>query len=231
MKIGIIGAGAVGATLAELLVKLGHQVRITNSRGPQSLIALANDIGAQAVSIHEVTLDAELVVIAIPTKAIITLNKSIFMALPEHVPVIDTCNYHPQLRDGIIEAIEQGMVESQWVAQQIGRPVIKAFNTLLATTLAQNGASASAQHRIALAVAGDSVKAKNLVFNLVNQLGFDPVDGGSLDDSWRQQTGAPAYCNDLSSPALIQVLAQADRGLIAHYRIEREQFLKQSMRI
>jgi 8-hydroxy-5-deazaflavin:NADPH oxidoreductase len=209
-------------------VAQGHQVSICNSRPPESLHALCAQIGAQAVSIEEVTQGADIVVLAIPTGAIAQLPKSIFSVLSKHMPVVDTSNYHPQLRDGPIAAIEQGMLESQWVAMQIGHPVIKAFNTILATQL-DKGVAKDDSSRIALAIAGDCEEAKALVITLINCLGFNSVDAGSIGDSWRQQTGAPAYCRDLNAAELKIALDQAQKDLITRYRCEREAFIKKSM--
>jgi predicted dinucleotide-binding enzyme len=136
--------------------------------------------------------------------------------------VVDTGNYHPELRDGRIDAIDQGMLDSQWVARQLGRPVIKAFNNIFATSLLKKGVPRGTTGRIALSVAGDSLDAKAAVLRLVDDLGFDPVDGGDLDNSWRQQPGTPAYCRDLEAAALRRALAEADRSRIAEYRAEEE---------
>src|SRR5712672_1500338 len=114
------------------------------------------------------------------------------------------------------------MLDSQWVAQQIGRPVIKAFNNIFAQSLLEKGVPKRTKGRIALSVAGDSPDAKAAVLRLVDDLGFDPVDGGDLDSSWRQQPGTPAYCRDLDSASLRRALAEADRSRIAEYRAERE---------
>jgi predicted dinucleotide-binding enzyme len=144
----------------------------------------------------------------------------------DSVVVIDIGNYHPELRDGRIDAIDRGMLDSQWVAQQIGHPVIKAFNNILATSLHEKGVPRRTKGRIALSVAGDPPDAKAVVLRLVDDLGFDPVDGGDLDNSWRQQPGTPAYCRDLEAAALRRALAEADRSRIAEYRAEREAHLR-----
>src|SRR5437764_5731134 len=222
MRIGIIGAASMGATLARHLVKLGHQVSLANSRGPQSLTALAAEIGATPVTVVDAAKGADIVIIAIPTKAVADLPRALFANAPSSVVVIDIGNYHPELRDGRIEAIERGMLDSQWVAQQIGRPVIKAFNNIFAKSLLEKGVPNGTQGRIALSVAGDSFDAKAAVLRLVDDLGFDSVDGGDLDDSWRQQPGTPAYCKDLEAAALRRALAEADRSRIAEYRAEQE---------
>src|SRR6266566_8788851 len=227
-RIGIIGAGNIGGTLARHLAKLGHQVSIANSRGPESLIALAAEIGATAVSVVDAAKAGEIVIISIPSKAVADLPRELFANVPSKVVVIDTGNYHPKLRDGRIDAIDRGLLDSQWVAQQIGRPVIKAFNNIFAQSLLGKGVPKGTMGRIALSVAGDSLDAKTAVLRLVDDLGFDPVDGGDLDDSWRQQPGTPAYCQDLEAADLRRALAEADRSRIAEYRAEREARIRRS---
>jgi len=229
MRIGIIGAGDMGRTLARHLVRLGHDVSIANSRGPESLIPLATEIGAAPVSAVDAANAADIVILAIPTKAILDLPQTLFANVPSRVVVIDIGNYHPQLRDGRIDAIESGMLDSQWVAQRIGRPVIKAFNSILATSLLEKGVPKGMDGRIALPVAGDRLEAKAAVLRLVDDLGFDPVDAGDLDNSWRQQPGTPAYCRDLDAAALRRALAEADRSRIAEYRAEQEARIRRSI--
>ena len=228
MRIGVIGAGSMGGILARHLAKLGHQVSIANSRGPESLTALAAEIDATPVSVVDAAKAGELVIIAIPTKAVADLPRGLFANVPGSV-VIDIGNYHPELRDGRIDAIDRGMLDSQWVAQQIGRPVIKAFNSIFAKSLLENGVPRGTKGRIALSVAGDSLDAKAAVLRLVDDLGFDPVDGGDLDNSWRQQPGTPAYCQDLEAAALRRALTKADRSRIAEYRAEQEARIRRSM--
>jgi hypothetical protein len=212
----------MGAGLARGLAELGHQVSIANSKGPQSLTALAAEIGATPATVVDAANSAEVVLLAIPTKAVADLPRDLFSNVAGSVVVIDLGNYHPELRDGRIATIDRGMLDSQWVAQQIGRPVIKAFNNILASSLLAKGAPSGTQGRIALSIAGDSSAAKAVVLRLVDQLGFDPVDAGDLDNSWRQQPGTPAYCRDLKAPALRSALAEPDRSRIAQYRAERE---------
>jgi hypothetical protein len=121
------------------------------------------------------------------------------------------------------------MLDSQWVSQQIGRPVIKAFNNILAKSLLEKGVPRGTKGRIALSVAGDSFDAKAAVLRLVDDLGFDPVDGGDLNDSWRQQPGTPAYCKDLEAAALRRALAEADRSRISENRAEQEARIRRSI--
>jgi len=229
MRIGVIGVGSMGGILARHLAKLGHQVSIANSRGPASLTALAAGSGATPVSVVDAANVGEIVILAIPTKAVADLPRGLFASVPSSVVVIDIGNYHPELRDGHIDAIDRGMLDSKWVAQQIGYPVIKAFNNILAKSLLEKGVPRGTRGRIALSVCGDSSDAKAAVLRLVDDLGFEPVDGGVLDDSWRQQPGTPAYCRDLEAAALRGALAEADRSRIAEYRAEQEARIRRSL--
>jgi len=229
MRIGIIGAASMGGILARHLAKLGHHVSIANSRGRESLTALAAEIGATPASVVDAAKTGEIVILAIPTKAVADLRRGLFASVPSSVVVIDIGNYHPELRDGHIDAIDRGMLDSQWVAQQIGHPVIKAFNNIFARSLLEKGVPRGTKGRIALPAAGDSSDAKAVVCRLVDDLGFDPVDGGVLDDSWRQQPGTPAYCRDLDAAALRRALAEADRSRVAEYRAEQEARIRRSI--
>jgi hypothetical protein len=223
MKIGIIGTGAIGGTLARGLANLGHQVSIANSRGPETLKELVAEIGAKAVSVREAARAGDVVILSIPQKAVPQLPKDLFAGVPSSVVVIDTGNYYPQLRDGRIEALEAGMLDSKWVAEQLGRPVVKAFNNIVAKSLREKGAPPGSPGRVALSVAGDPPQARALALRLLDELGFDPVDAGRLDESWRQQPGTPAYCRDLDAASLKRALAEADRSRLAEYRREREE--------
>lgn len=219
----------MGRILARHLARIGHHVSIANSRGPESLTALAAGIGATPVSVADAARSGDLVFVAIPTKAVADLPRGLFANVAESVAVIDIGNYHPELRDGRIDAIDRGMLDSQWVAHQIGRPVIKAFNNIFAKSLLEKGAPRGATGRIALSVAGDSLDARTAVLRLVDDLGFDPVDAGDLENSWRQQPGTPAYCRDLEAAALRRALAEADRSRIAEYRADQEARIRRSM--
>jgi 8-hydroxy-5-deazaflavin:NADPH oxidoreductase len=209
MRIGIIGAGQIGGTLVRRFSELGHQVFVANSRGPESLASLAQDTGATPVSVEEAARAGELVVVTIPMKNIPRLPKGLFSGVPDDVVVVDTGNYYPQQRDGRIDAIEQGTTESRWVAQQLGRSVVKAFNNIYARHLLERGTPRGTPGRIALPVAGDDPRAKEMVIQLLDQLGFDGVDAGGLDDSWRQQPGTPVYGTDLDATGVRKALADA----------------------
>ena len=209
MKIGIIGAGNIGGTLTRRLTKLGHQVSVANSRGPQSLADLANETGAKAVDVRDAARGQDLVIVTIPEARVRELPKDLFAGVSESGPVVDTGNYYPRHRDGKIDDIEAGTPESRWVARQLGRPVIKAFNNIYAQHLLENGRPKGSPDRIALPVAGDDPAAKAVVMQLVDQLGFDPVDAGTLDDSWRQQPGTPVYTTDNDANGVRAALAGA----------------------
>jgi predicted dinucleotide-binding enzyme len=208
MKIGIIGAGNIGGNLTRRLTALGHDVSVANSRGPETLSDLAAETGATPASLAEVVSGAEIVIVSIPEKAVPGLPKNLFDHAAEAVAVIDTGNYYPQ-RDGRIDAIENGQTESAWVAEQLGKPVVKVFNNVYAQHLLDRGVPAGTAGRIALPVAGDDQLAKEKVMQLVDELGFDPVDAGRLDESWRQQAGTPVSGTDLDVEGVREGLAGA----------------------
>ncbi|MFJ4694624.1 NADPH-dependent F420 reductase [Streptomyces sp. NPDC088766] len=194
MKIGIIGAGNIGGNLTRRLTALGHDVSVANSRGPQTLTELAKETGATPVEVTEAARGAEIVVVTIPLKAVPDLPSGILDGAAEDVAVIDTGNYYPQQRDGRIDAIEdEGITESRWTERQIGHPVVKAFNGTYAQDILDRPLPAGAPGRMALPVAGDDEAAKAKVRALVDELGFDSVDAGGIDDSWRQQPDTPVY--------------------------------------
>ena len=214
MQIGIIGAGNIGGTLTRRLTQLGHEVSVANSRGPETLSDLAGETGAHAVAAGEAAGGKDLVVVTIPEAKVPDLPDDLFAGAGDDTVVVDTGNYYPQQRDGAIEGIESGTVESRWVEEQIGRPVIKAFNNIYADHLLNNGRPSGDGERIALPVAGDDQRAKDVVLRLVDELGFDAVDAGSIDESWRQQPGTPVYTADHDADGLRQALADAspERG-------------------
>ena len=203
MKIGIIGAGHIGSALAVRLVSLGHSVYIANSRGPETLKDVARKTGATPVTAREAAGHGEIIVVTIPLKNIPHLPKDLFLGVSADVPVVDTSNYYPLLRDGPIPELETGeLTESEWVQQHLGRPVVKVFNNIYADHLQNKGVPAGTPGRISLPVAGDDAAAKQKVMLLVEELGFDAVDDGSLHESWRQQPGTPSYGADLPADKL-----------------------------
>lgn len=209
MKIGIIGAGNIGAKLARKLAASGHEVKLGNSRGPETIRDLARDLGVVPVSKEQAVKDVDVVVLSIPFAKHAGMAE-LFSNVPTEVVVIDTSNYYP-FRDGAIGEIDNGKLESVWVSEQIGRAVIKAWNAVLSHTLSECGKPDGTPGRIAIPVAGDDAKAKEVAMQLVRATGFDAVDAGTLAESWRQQPGTPAYCTELASGELESALAAADK--------------------
>ena len=210
MKSGIIGAGNIGATLAHKLAGCGHTVKLANSRGPETIADLAQKAGAAAVTRQEAVRDVDAIVLSIPFDKLAELAE-LFSAVPQSVMVIDTSNYYP-FRDRDIADIMNGKPESVFASEVLKRPLIKAWNAVLADTLKEKGLAAQAASRIAVPVAGDNADAKATVMELVSQTGFDAVDGGTLSESWRQQPGTPAYCTELHSGELQAALLAADKA-------------------
>ncbi|GAB3073860.1 NADPH-dependent F420 reductase [Micromonospora schwarzwaldensis] len=206
MEIGIIGSGHIGGTLTRRLSSLGHDVAVINSRGPQSLTDLAAETGARAVSLEEAVQGAELVVIAIPLKAVPQLPASLF----DGKLVVDANNYYPQRDGDVAELLDRSLSSSRWTADHLkGARVVKAFNNIQAAHLMDEGKPAGAPGRIGLPVAGDDADAKRVVMGIVDELGFDPVDAGTLDESWRQQPDTPVYGTDRDVDGVREGLAAA----------------------
>ncbi|OZE87367.1 NADP oxidoreductase [Rhodococcus sp. 15-649-1-2] len=226
VKIGIIGAGLIGGTLTRKLAELGHDVRVSNSRAPETLAELAADTGAQAVWSKDAAADADLVIVSIPQKNTPDLASDILDAAKPGAPIIETNNYYPQQRDGLIAEIENGKPESVWVAEHFGdrsSDVFKVFNGIWWKHLLEKGVpagtdAASTRTRIALPVAGADGPGKKLVFDVVDALGFEPVDAGTLEESWRQQPGTPVYGKDYDADATKKALAEATADRTEEWR-------------
>jgi len=212
MRIGVIGIGEIGGALSRKLRQKGREVRVANSRGREAAKQFADEIGAEAADIYGAVADADVVVLSMPFPAVSKLPKDLFDRARQDVAIVDTANYYPDVRDARISEIDAGMPESVWASHQIGRPLLKAFNSLMFYTLSELGAEEGAPNRLAIPVAGDDPQHKRLVMGLVNDTGFDPVDGGSLADSWRQQPSTPAYCCDYNLDMTRKGLRAAVKG-------------------
>lgn len=215
-NIGIIGAGNISGVLARRLPTKGHQVKIANSRGPETLDAEVTSTGAHGVTAEEAATDVDVLILSIPLSRIPDLAP-VVGTLPAETVVIDTGNYYPA-RDGAIEALDSGQVESEWVSEQLGRPVLKAWNAILAERLVDGDREAGDPQRTAIPVAGDGEDAKSVAVSLVEDSGFDAVDAGSLAESWRQQPGSPVYCTSLTAAEVPGALAAAQRDRLAGRR-------------
>ncbi|MBT2187875.1 NADPH-dependent F420 reductase [Sphingobium nicotianae] len=226
MKIGIVGAGMLGATLARRCTAAGHAVKLANARGPDSIRDLVEGMGTRAVTVAEAVADVDIIVVSIPQGAVETLSAGLFHEVPDDVVIIDTGNYYPGLRDQPIAEIEAGLAEGLWVSRQLGRPVVKALNSISFTSLADGGRASGAPGRIALPVSGDDPAAKAVVVRLLDEIGFDGVDAGALAESWRQQPGTPVYCTDLDREGVTRGLDLADK---AQSPARRDQFIAQML--
>ncbi|GEO06335.1 3-hydroxyisobutyrate dehydrogenase [Adhaeribacter aerolatus] len=216
MKIGIIGVGHIGKTLALTLSAAGHEVHVANSRGPENIGADVLATGAKPVTVQQAIINKEVIIISIPLNRIPEIAP-LFTGVPENTVVIDTSNYYPA-RDNKIASIEAGQVESLWVQEQLGRPVAKAWNAIGSDSFAKKGKPAGSPDRIAIPIAADRELDRKVTRTLVEDTGFDAFDAGALQESWRQQPGAPGYCTDLSLKELPAAIAAADKARLPKRR-------------
>ncbi|MES2261769.1 MAG: NAD(P)-binding domain-containing protein [Pseudomonadota bacterium] len=207
MKIGMIGAGYVGRTLAALAVRQGHEVMISNSRGPETLLSSAVALRCRVGTALQAAAFGDIVLVAIPLKN----YRAIPAAQLEGKIVVDANNYYWQ-RDGRIPVLENhATTTSELLAGHLrGARVVKAFNAIPQDELATAGRPAGTPGRRALPIAGDDAQAKQEVTALVDAFGFDVVDAGALSEGWRFQRAKPAYCARLDAAGMRQALAQAD---------------------
>jgi predicted dinucleotide-binding enzyme len=216
MKIGILGTGHIGKTLVTRLSEAGHEVKVANSRGPETIDPELLSAGARAVPTEDALTDVEVVILSIPLNRIAAIAPLV-ARLPDETVVIDTSNYYP-FRDSKIQAIEDGQVESLWVAEQLGRPIAKAWNAIGSASLAKKGKSAGTPDRIAIPVAADRERDRQVTMALVSDTGLDAFDAGSLAASWRQQAGAPVYCTDLTLAEIPAALDAAEKDRLPKRR-------------
>lgn len=189
----------------------GHEVKVNNTDEFDALKTKAEELGVLPSTIQDVVKDFDVVILSVPTIAISSLPKDLFKEVSSDVIVVDTSNYYP-FRDGEIEELKAGKVESVWVSEQIGRPVVKAFNNLLAQSLASENST------IAMAISGNDEKAKTITSGLVKDAGFDFVDAGNLENSWKHQPGKQAYCTELNASELNKALENADQKAASQIR-------------
>jgi len=216
MKIGILGVGHIGKTLALKLAQAGHDVVVANSSGPENIDPAVLATGAVAVTSQQAVQDKEVIILSVPLNRIPDIAP-LLAGVSQDTTVIDTSNYYPG-RDSHIESIEAGMVESLWVEEQLGRPITKAWNAIGSHSLVINGKPAGSPSRIAIPIAADRDIDRDVTIKLVNDTGFDAFDTGSLADSWRQQPGAPAYCTDLTLPEIRAFIDKAEKDRLPKRR-------------
>jgi len=208
--IGLIGAGHIGSQVARLAVASGHDVVISNSRGPETLSSLVAELGprARAATAPEAARAGDIVVVSVPLKN--------YTAVPVEPLrgkiVIDTNNYYPQ-RDGhIAELDDESTTTSELLQAHLpGSKVVKAFNHIYAAELTTHGQPAGTPGRRALVMAGDDEEAKSVVARLLDQFGFDAVDAGPLKEGWRIQRDTPGYGPRRTAEELRRDLAAAKR--------------------
>jgi predicted dinucleotide-binding enzyme len=208
MRIGIIGSGHIGGTLAGHLVRVGHEVVLSNSRGPETLEELAAQLGERATAgtAADAAKAGEVVVVSVPFGR--------YRDLPteglEGKIVIDTSNYYPQ-RDGSFAELDDGRTTSSELLQEHLRArVVKAFNSVNWVRLRDESRPADDPNRIGVPISGDDPEAKSVVADLIDQIGFDAVDAGSLGDGGRKhQPGTSIYGADLPTAELRAQLAES----------------------
>lgn len=190
--VGIIGSGNIGSTVARLAVGAGHDVVLSNSRGPETLDPLVSELGtrARAATRDEAAAAGEIVLVSVPIRAYPTLSGTPLAGKL----VMDTGNYYPQ-RDGEIpELAAQALTDSEYLARFLqGADVVKVFNNIFSKHLLHLARPAGATDRTALPIAGDSQAGKAAVTEFLDSIGYGTVDAGSLAEGWRQQPGTPVY--------------------------------------
>jgi predicted dinucleotide-binding enzyme len=210
MVIGLIGAGHIGSQVARLAIASGHDVVISNSRGPETLAALVAELGpkARAATAVDAAKAGDIVVVTVPLKNYLEVPVE---PLAGKI-VIDTNNYYPD-RDGHIQELDD---ESTTTAEMLQAHlptshVVKAFNHIYAAQLTTDGRPAGTPGRRALVIAGDDAGAKATVTALLDQFGFDTVDAGPLAEGWRIQRDTPGYGPRRTADELRRDLAAAKR--------------------
>lgn len=209
MRVGIIGAGFIGRAVAQLALKAGHSVMLSNSRGPHTMSSVLSGIsGCEVGTAEEAARFGEVVLVAIPFEHYASID-------PEWLAgktLWDANNYYPD-RDGHIAVLDRfETTTSRLLAEHFAQSrVVKVFNAILAQDLLQDGRPQAAPDRRALPIATDDAQARAQVIEFLDQVGFDAVDGGGLDQSWRFERAKPAYCVPLDQPGLSAALAAAER--------------------
>ena len=210
MKIGVIGAGFIGRAVAKLGKAAGHEVMLSNARGPQTLASVPSMLGCQIGTVEEAAAFGDVVAVAIPLGKYKTLPAA---PLAGKV-VLDANNYYPD-RDGQIAALDarEATTSGLLAAHLPESRVVKCFNAIMATDLEDDGRPAGTPGRRALPIAGDDAASKAIAIDLVEQFGFDGVDAGPLATSWRFERAKPAYLIPFDRAGLIRALGEADRDV------------------
>lgn len=210
LRVGILGAGNIGGVLANRLSAAGYNVKVANSRGPETIPPNVLATGARAVTKEDAIKDVDVLIVSIRLNYLPELAP-LLIEVPETTTVIDTSGYYPQF-NGKIDALENGQVEALWIVELFGgRPIAKAWNAVGQHTFATKGKSSGCAGRIALPFAADRESDRKITEQLLDASGFDAVYAGTLAESWRIQPGSPAYCTDLTREEMPDALAAAER--------------------
>jgi predicted dinucleotide-binding enzyme len=197
--IGLIGSGHIGSTVARLAVDAGHDVVLSNSRGPETLTDLVDQLGprARAATAAEAAAAGDIVVVTVPLKS----YRQVPVEPLRGKVVIDTNNYYPQ-RDGHIAELDDGSTTSSELLQAHlpDSRVVKAFNNIYFGHLGSLQRPAGSPERSVLAIAGDDEAAKQTVAQFLDSIGYDAYDVGPLAEGWRYQRDTPAYCTPYFTP-------------------------------
>lgn len=208
--VGIIGAGHIGSTLARGLVDRGYDVVISNSRGPETLSGLVEDLGekARAATVTDAAASGDIVVVTVPLKS----YRDVPVEPLAGKIVLDTNNYYWE-RDGRIAALDEKKTTTTGLLQEHlpESKVVKAFNHIMSGDILTTGSPAGTPGRRALATASDHPDAVAFVTALYDEFGFDTVDIGSTAESWRVERDQPAYVVAQTRDELEQNLARATR--------------------
>ncbi|WP_010632770.1 NADPH-dependent F420 reductase [Sporolactobacillus vineae] len=208
MKIGFIGSGHIGKTVAKCAVRAGNSVIMSNSRGPETLSGIINELGpkATAATAAQAAAEGDIVVVTIPLFAL----PKVPVAPLDGKTVIDTMNYYP-VRDGHIKELDNGTATtSELTARHLpGSHVVKAFNSIIASEIETTARPEGDPQRRTLPIARDDDAAKQTVTRLIRSIGFDVYDAGPLHEGFRFQNGTPAYCARANHGQLIRLLKQA----------------------
>lgn len=223
MKIGIIGVGAIGSVLSRKLSANGHQVVVANSKGPETIPNEVLAFGATAGTIQDAVIDKDVLIISIPFVQIPNIADVIKVSIDDGTVIIDTGNYYP-VRDGNIDEILNGKAESIWVSEKLGRPVAKAWNTIPAPVLRNNGYPEGMKGRLAVPFTAENEEQAKIVSQLINETGFDSLQAGDLSESYRIQPGQPSYSTSLSLQPLKEALENSHTSFSAAER--RNEFME-----
>jgi len=216
LKIGIIGAGSIGSTIARRLARYGHDVVIANSRGPETIDQAALPTGARAVSAADAARGVDVLIVSVPMNRNPDIAEYV-RSTPERAVVIDTSNYYP-MRDGSVRDFEEGVPESVWLSELFGRPVAKAWNAITSQSFDAKASEPGDLGRVAIPVSADRDADRAVAMQLVEQTGFDAVYAGVLAESWRQQPGSPVYCTDRTRDEMPDWLAAAEKERVPKRR-------------